>query len=91
MKYSVTTQMFLSRRPHGTKPQVKGAQGPADWPNPMAGQPHFDSVQVRTWWLCSHISLEEDPMLESQWKLGGVVGWPRGWPPDHPSPPNQLN
>jgi hypothetical protein len=28
-KYSVTTQMFVTRRPHGTKPQVKGAQGPA--------------------------------------------------------------
>jgi hypothetical protein len=28
-KYSVTTQLFVTCRPHGAKPQVKGAQGPA--------------------------------------------------------------
>jgi hypothetical protein len=35
-KYSVTTGMFVTRRPCGTKPQVKGAQGPAGptpWPS----------------------------------------------------------
>jgi hypothetical protein len=25
-------------------------------------------------------------MPESQWKLGGVAGQPRGWLPDSPSP-----
>jgi hypothetical protein len=28
-KYSVTIEMFVTREPHGPKPQVKGAQGPA--------------------------------------------------------------
>jgi hypothetical protein len=30
--------MFVTHRPHGAKPQVKGAQG-------LAGRPHFESVQ----------------------------------------------
>jgi hypothetical protein len=90
-KYSVTTEMFVTRRSHRAKPQVKGAQGSAGRPNPLASRPHFESVQVRTRRLCSHVGLEEDPMPEGQWKPGGVTGRPRGWPPDHPSPPNQLN
>jgi hypothetical protein len=73
--------MFVARRPHGAKPQVKGAQGPAGWP-------HFESVRVGTWWLRSHVGLEEDPMPESQCRPGGVAGRPRAWPPGHPSPPN---
>jgi hypothetical protein len=74
MKCSVTTQIFVTRRPHGAKPQVKGAQGPTGRPNPMAGQPHFESVRAGTWRLRSHISLEENPMPESRWKLGGLSG-----------------
>jgi hypothetical protein len=54
----------------------------------MAGRPNFESVHAETWRLHSHIGSEEDPMLESQWKLGGVAGQPREWPPGHPSPPN---
>jgi hypothetical protein len=77
-KYSVTTQMFVTRRPRGVKPQVKGAQGPADRPNPMAGWPHIESVRARTWRLHSHVGLEEDPMPESRWKPGGVAGRPCG-------------
>jgi hypothetical protein len=73
-KYSVTTQMFLTHRPCGAKPQVKGSQGPASRPNPMAIQPHFESIWTGTWWLCSHTGLEEDPMPESKWKTGGVAG-----------------
>jgi hypothetical protein len=73
-KYSVTTQMFVTCRPRGAKPQVKGAQGPADRPNPMVGRPHFESVRTGTWWLRSHIGLEEDPMPESRWKSRGVAG-----------------
>jgi hypothetical protein len=81
----------MTRRPHGAKPQAKGAQGPAGRPNPMASQPDVELVQAETWWLCSHIGSEEHPMLKSRWKLGGVAGWPHGWPPGHPSPPNRLN
>jgi hypothetical protein len=33
--------MFVTHRPRGAKPKVKGAQGPA-------GQPHFESVQAET-------------------------------------------
>jgi hypothetical protein len=73
--------MFVTHRPHGAKPQVKGAQGPA-------GRPHFESVQVETWRLCSHVGSQEYPILESWWKPGGVAGQSCGWPPDHPSPPN---
>jgi hypothetical protein len=70
------------------KPQVKGAHGPAGKLNPMAGRPHFESVRAETWWLHPHIGLEQDPMLESRWKLGGVVGRPCAWLSGHPSPPN---
>jgi hypothetical protein len=83
--------MFVTRRTHGAKPQVKGAQGPAGRPNPMPGRPHFELVRAGTWRLRSHIGLEEDPMLVSRWKLGGVADRPRGWLPGHPSPPNKLN
>jgi hypothetical protein len=35
---SVTTGMFVTRRPRGAKPQVKGTQGPAGRPTPwLAG------------------------------------------------------
>jgi hypothetical protein len=43
----------------GAKPQVKGAQGPADWP-------HFESVRAGTWRLRSHVGLEEDPIPDSR-------------------------
>jgi hypothetical protein len=55
----------------------------------MAGRPDFESVQAETWWLRSHVSSEEDPMPESQWKPRGVAGQPRGWLSGHPFPPNQ--
>jgi hypothetical protein len=80
--------MFVTRRPCGAKPQDKEAQGPAGQPNPMVGQPHFESVHAEIWWLCSHVGSQEYPMPESQWKLGEVPGQPFGWPPGHPSPPN---
>jgi hypothetical protein len=88
---SVTTGMFATHRPRGAKPQVKGAQGLACRPKPLADRPHFALVQAETWWLGSHVSSQEYPMPESQWKPGGVAGWPRGWPLGHPSPPNRLN
>jgi hypothetical protein len=43
-KDSVTTGMFVTPRPRGAKPQVKGAQG-------SAGRPYFESVRAGTWWL----------------------------------------
>jgi hypothetical protein len=61
--------MFVTRRPRGAKPQVKGAHGPA-------GRPHFDSVRAETWRLHSHVGSQEYPMLESRWKLGEVAGRP---------------
>jgi hypothetical protein len=66
---SVTTEMFVTCRPRGDKPQVKGAQG-------MAGRPHFELVQAETWWLHSHVDSQEYTVPESWWKLGGVAGWP---------------
>jgi hypothetical protein len=90
-KDSVTTGMFVTCRPCGAEPQVKGAQGPAGRPNPMACRPHFESVHAETWRLHSHVSSQEYPMPESRWKLGGVDGQPRGWPLSHPSPPHWLN
>jgi hypothetical protein len=83
--------MFVTCRPHGAKPQVNGAQGTAGWPNPMASRPHFESVQDETWRLRSYVSLQEYPMPESQWQLGGVARRPHGWLSNRPSPPNQLN
>jgi hypothetical protein len=80
--------MFVTHRPHGAKPQAKGAQGPAGQSNPMAGRPDFGSVWAEAWWLHSHVGSEEDPVPKSQWKSGGVVGRPRGWLPGCPSPPN---
>jgi hypothetical protein len=40
-KGSVTTGMFVTHRPCGAKPQVKGTQGPA-------GRPHIELVQGET-------------------------------------------
>jgi hypothetical protein len=48
--------MFVTRRPPRAKPQVKGAQGLASRPNPMAGRPHFESVHAKTWQLHSQVS-----------------------------------
>jgi hypothetical protein len=90
-KDSVTIGMFVTRKPRGAKPQVKGAQGPADQPNPMADRPHFESVQAETWRLHSHVGSQEYPMPESRWKPAGVASQPHGWLPGRPSPPNQLN
>jgi hypothetical protein len=87
-KDSVTTAMFVTRRPCGDKPQVKGAQGPAGRPNSIVGRPHFESVQTETWRLRSHIDSQEYPMPERWWKLGGVADWPHGCPPGRTSPPN---
>jgi hypothetical protein len=58
--------MFVTRRPCGDKPQVKGAQGPAGQTNPNTGWPHFESVQAETWRLRSHVNSQEYPMPESQ-------------------------
>jgi hypothetical protein len=41
-KDSVTTEMFVTRRPCGAKPQVKGAKGSAD-------RLDFESIQAETW------------------------------------------
>jgi hypothetical protein len=80
--------MFMTRRPRGAKPKVKGAQGPTGRHNPLADRPNFESVQAETWRLCSYVGLQEYLMPKNQWKLGGVAGRPRGWPPSRPSPPN---
>jgi hypothetical protein len=77
-KYSATTQMFVTRRRHGAKPKVKGAQGPAGQPNTMADQSHFESVRAGTCRPCSDVDLEEDPKPDTQWKSGGVAGQPCG-------------
>jgi hypothetical protein len=61
--------MFVTCRPHGAKPQVKGASGPAGQPNPMVGRPHFESVQAETWRLRSHVGSQEYPMPESRWTI----------------------
>jgi hypothetical protein len=90
-KDSVSTGMFVTCGPRGANPQAKGAQGSAGRPNPMAGRPHFESVQAETWQLRSHASSQEYPVPESQSKLGGLADRPCGWLPGHPSPPNQLN
>jgi hypothetical protein len=67
--------MFVTRRPCGAKAQVKGAQGPADRPNPMVGRPHFELVRARTWRPRSHVGSEEDPIP----RVGGNRGeWPTG-------------
>jgi hypothetical protein len=62
--------MFVTRRPRGATPQVKGAQAPAGQPNPMASWPDFRLVQAEAWWLRSHIGSKEDHMPEGQWKPG---------------------
>jgi hypothetical protein len=76
--------MFVTHRPRGAKPQVKGAQGPAD-------RSHFELVQAESWQLRSYIGSQEYPMPESWWKPWRVAGRPCGWPPSRPSPPNRLN
>jgi hypothetical protein len=77
-KYSVTTQMFVTRRPRGAKPQVQEAQGPTGWPSPMAGWPHFElglgsyihtSVQKRI--LCPRVGGNRE-----EWSAGHVDGRP---------------
>jgi hypothetical protein len=73
--------MFVTHRPRGPNPQVKEAHGPV-------GRPHFKSAWAGTWWLRSHVGLEEDPIPESQWKLEGVAGQPHGGSSGCPSPPN---
>jgi hypothetical protein len=83
-KDSVTTGMFVTHRSRGAKPQVKGAQGSAGQPNPIASRQHFELVQTETLWLRSHIGSQEYPMPESWWKLGVVAGWPRGRSPGRP-------
>jgi hypothetical protein len=40
--------MYVTCRPRGAKPQVKGAQGPVGRPNPFAGRPQFESVPAET-------------------------------------------
>jgi hypothetical protein len=82
----VSLQKYLLHVDH-VGPNHK-SKGPKGWP---AGRPHIESVQAETWWLRSYIGSQEHPMPESRWKLGGVGGMPHGWPPGHPSPPNQLN
>jgi hypothetical protein len=52
----------------------QGAQGSASRANPMAGRPHFESVQAETRRLRSHIGSQEYPMPESRSKPGGVAG-----------------
>jgi hypothetical protein len=64
-KDCVTTGMLVTRRTCGSKSQVKGAQGPASRPNPMAGGPHIESVQAETWQLRSHVCSQEYPMPKS--------------------------
>jgi hypothetical protein len=73
--------MFVTRRPRGAKPQVKGAQGPTDRPNPMAGRPHFESVQAETWQLI-HMSVHKSILYSrvsgnwEEWPIGHVDGRP---------------
>jgi hypothetical protein len=47
-KDSVSIEIFVTPRLCGAKPQVRGAQGPASWPNPMVSRPHFESIQAET-------------------------------------------
>jgi hypothetical protein len=77
-KYTITTGIFVTRRPRGAKPQVKGAQGSSGRPNPLAGRSHFESVQAKTWWLRSYVGSQEYPMPKSWWKLGGLASQPHG-------------
>jgi hypothetical protein len=65
-KDSITVGMFVTRRLRGAKPQVKGAQGLAGRPIPMAGRLHILSVKAETWRLQSHVSSQEYPMPESR-------------------------
>jgi hypothetical protein len=65
--------MFVTNRPREAKPHVKEAQGSASWPNPMVDWPHFESVQVATWRLRSHIDSEDEPMPDSRSKPGRMA------------------
>jgi hypothetical protein len=40
--------MFVTRKPGGAKPLVKGVQGPTDRPKPLVDRPYIESVQVET-------------------------------------------
>jgi hypothetical protein len=71
----------MTRRPHGAKPQAKGAQRPAGWPNPMAGRPYFESVRAGTWWLHSHVDHKSIlcPRVDGnreEWPTGHMDGRP---------------
>jgi hypothetical protein len=55
-------KMFVTRRSHGAKPQVKGAHVPACQPNPMTDRPHFKLVQTETWWIRSDVDSQKYPM-----------------------------
>jgi hypothetical protein len=61
--------MFVTRRPHGAKPQVKGAQE-------LAGRAHFESVQAKTWRLRSYVGSQEH-------LCPGVGGNREEWPVSH--------
>jgi hypothetical protein len=59
----------MTNIPRGAKPQVKGPQG-------LAGRPHFESVQTKTWRLHSHLGSQEYPITKTRWKQAGVAGQP---------------
>jgi hypothetical protein len=48
VKIISTTEVYVTRRPSVARPKAKRAQGPADRPNPLAGQPIFESVLLET-------------------------------------------
>jgi hypothetical protein len=73
--------MFVTRRPRGAKQQVKGAQGPTDRPNPLAGRPHFESIKPR---LGSYVDTSVHKSVPSL-RVGGNQ---EEWLPARPSPSN---
>jgi hypothetical protein len=67
----------MTCRPHGARPEVKGAQGPATRPDHLADRPHFESVQAETWGHV-HTSVHKSipcPRVDGKREEG---------PPDHP-------
>jgi hypothetical protein len=72
-KDSVTKRMFVTRRPCGGQTTIQRAQGPAGRPKPMAGRPHFESVQAET-----HV--EAKPQFKGP-KVRPAD--PNPWPADH--------
>jgi hypothetical protein len=70
-KDSVATEMFVTRRPHGAKPQVKGAQGPASQTlsrfRPRLGGYAHTLVQKRI--LCLRVSRNQE-----EWPTSHVYG-----------------